>query len=706
MNRKLKTKVTRWIALVSSTACIGGLLTPVANAQDANQAGMIPSYEWRVDSAEVQTAAANIPIVQGSEARQTQALPPIVRPNNAGAGDSPLMLAPIANTVTNAEPALMPQTAPPVIGGANTGMPLGIQAPIRVDMPAGEPPLASNGPFGSPLRPFESSNASPLSPIQSEFPKPSHADNLIVNLPEPADVPVAEAIPAVTNQNEMAEQATALQPIQQPAPFYQRGQALRMNNTPLGVPIQTQAPIQATPVARPMQQQMLPPIVEQQNVPSAPPVTPSQPLNQQQPIFQVSKPALPPIVSSALPPSTFLPQDDAANVSAPEINPVPADENSVIDSIPGGMVEVPSDANVMDPTGVPQYFGPDTNQAPIYNPMPSSACQSCGGAGCNSCGAVSSAGVTQGNTCGTCGPGGCFDQNHVDARFGCAGTVSCARRYVIADIMYWGREDGDSFGGTNRGALQEFDHDIGWQLTFGRRFDAASGEEISYMGSAELERRRVTGSATGSLNANFTVSGGFGVPEVGSFFGANQQIEFQSTEFHSFEYNKVKWSWDVAKTFWGFRTIYAEDFYALFSDDGTQGSLTLDTRNNLVGAHIGGELFYDVGYRLSMSALGKLGGYLNFSELDTQLVNAGSQIIGREDDDTDFSASLDLGLTAHYQLSTQARLRAGVNALWLFEMTIANGNFPSDVNGNLGVNANNDDDMLFLGVSAGLEIFR
>lgn len=348
----------------------------------------------------------------------------------------------------------------------------------------------------------------------------------------------------------------------------------------------------------------------------------------------------------------------------------------------------------------PTYFDQQSMpSAPVYDASPTASCSSCGSGSCGGgCGADSS--------CGSCGPNGCFNPSAVAERFGCAGSVSCARRYVMADALWITRGDSD-FGGTNRGNLGDYDHDIGWRVTVGRRWDVTAGDELTYMGTTELERRRETTSASNSLQAAFGVNGGFGPAESSTFFNASRQIEFTSTQLHSVEYNRAKWSWDVVKTHWGIRGIYADDEYALFSENGTgAGSLRLQASNFLLGPQIGGELFYDVGYRLSFSALGKAGVFLNVLELDTDLNNNSTPIISRNSDDIDISTAIELGGIAHYQLSPKVRLRGGYNFLWLFDVATATDAFPTFLNGAVGQNVTSRDDMLFHGVSAGIEIFR
>ena len=75
------------------------------------------------------------------------------------------------------------------------------------------------------------------------------------------------------------------------------------------------------------------------------------------------------------------------------------------------------------------------------------------------------------------------------------------------------------------------------------------------------------------------------------------QTESQSAEFHSLEFNRVTYGWDVIKSFGGFRIIYLDDDYQTTTTNifGETGDFELAAINNLFGVHIGGEIFYDIG---------------------------------------------------------------------------------------------------------------
>ena len=311
-----------------------------------------------------------------------------------------------------------------------------------------------------------------------------------------------------------------------------------------------------------------------------------------------------------------------------------------------------------------------------------------------------------GSGCQSCGGSGCFDSNSVAARFGCCGAVSCAKNYYHLEALYYFYDD-SSISGANSGGLGDYDGEFGWRATIGRRFDATAGDEWVYWGTAGWENSSRLVDPGFRLSANWGLGAPFLFSQVNTFFNATEQIESRESDLHSIEYNRVRWGWDVVKTHWGIRAIYFDDDYQLFSNNGVStGTFSLDASNFMIGPQIGGELFYDVGYRTSYSFLAKAGGYLNFTELETTLINAGVTTLNRDDNDANLSASLDLGIFAHYQLSPSARFRFGYNLHWLFGTATTAENFPTVINASTGGSVLDEDEVLIHGLSFGFEIFR
>ncbi len=339
-------------------------------------------------------------------------------------------------------------------------------------------------------------------------------------------------------------------------------------------------------------------------------------------------------------------------------------------------------------------------QNPVYDP---GTCASCGGAGCASCGSVA-AGVSA-SACQSCGPGGCYNEAEVADRFNNCGSVSEAVRYFKFDVYAMRRTDG-VFGATNAGPLPEFPTNVGWKITAGRRRDATQGDEISYMGLSEDSRGRDLSGPAGNLNALFTPGGGLGAAQTSAFFNATRQIETSSTILQGIEYNRNQWLFDVARKYVGIRGIYIQDEYALFSQNFTTGNLDIRADNFLIGPQAGLEVFYDVGYRFSLSASGDIMGFANFSNLDTFYDNAGITYADRNVDANNFAYGFDIGFVAHYQLTPQARLRLSYTGLWLYDVVSATDNVPPLLTSAVGSTVVDTDSMVFQGIGFGFEVFR
>ncbi len=298
-----------------------------------------------------------------------------------------------------------------------------------------------------------------------------------------------------------------------------------------------------------------------------------------------------------------------------------------------------------------------------------------------------------------------FGGGGFDSMEGYFGAMGAARFYAEIDVMYMNRNRG-SMVLSNFGSTGNFDWNFGWQGTFGTRLDALSGREISYMGTADISNSITRVDPAGRLSALFASSPLFGAL-ADPFFDAELQQERIRTRMHSVEFNRVKWGWDVMKMFFGFRYINMADEYSMFSQSGADvGTFRLRTNNDLFGVHIGEELFYDVGYRLSMSGGLKLGIYGNSNRIRTNAISNGTEFINSQSRNGTFSTTIDANLTFHYQINRRARLRAGYEALVLDRVVTAADNSPGFLSPFTGTGNGNRDTVVYHGFAAGLEFYR
>ena len=353
----------------------------------------------------------------------------------------------------------------------------------------------------------------------------------------------------------------------------------------------------------------------------------------------------------------------------------------------------------------PNFF----DAGPVNNTIGSqsvvSGCSDCGG---NNCGA---------GGCNSCNGNVNVNQNQVNCDYGTYGSVSAARRYAYLEFLYLTREDGD-INNSNFNPLGEFDFDASWRFTLGQRSDMSQGRELSYFGTSGIQASQETVSADNNLNALFTPAGGLFPADLSAFSGASEHIQTKETDLHSVELNRVRWGWDVVKSFVGLRYIYlADDFQhdstaPILDPFGTPTGLTetgqfrIDTNNHLFGGHIGAELFYDIGYRFSLSGVSKFGVYVNVNEVDNFLENDGVTLLDTEDNSATISTTYDLQFLAHYQIRQTARVRVGYNALFLGNVATVADNFTPFVSPFTGFDGSDNDDAFIHGFTFGLEIYR
>ena len=370
--------------------------------------------------------------------------------------------------------------------------------------------------------------------------------------------------------------------------------------------------------------------------------------------------------------------------------------------ISGSLISPTTPRSVLDgqtgPSVSPNYF----DAGPSVNTIPADSV-----AGCGDCGT---------NGCNSCGPGGCYNPNQINCDYGTYGSVSAARRYAYLEVLYLTREDGD-ISNSNFNPLGEFDFDPAWRDTLGQRSDMTSGREISYFGTAGIEADQITNDDQNRLDALFIPDGqALLTSDLSAFFNASQHVQFKETSVHSLEYNRVRWGWDVLKSFIGWRYIYVDDEFQLNSTAPTfdafgvptteSGEFRIDTVNHLLGGHIGAELFYDIGYRFSISGVSKFGVYANINEVDNFLQNDGTTLLDTEDNNATISTTYEFQLLGHYQIRQTARLRAGYNALFLGNLATTEENFSPFVSPFTGFDGSDDDDAFIHGFTFGLEIYR
>lgn len=291
--------------------------------------------------------------------------------------------------------------------------------------------------------------------------------------------------------------------------------------------------------------------------------------------------------------------------------------------------------------------------------------------------------------------------------FSCCGFIVESSGYVVVDALYWNRSEG-VFRASNIGRIDNFDFTPGGRVTVGRRRDCTRGWEASYMQFDPWLSVNNHFTASGTLfGAVFPSAGGLDPAAFTAFRNGTFMEQFHKTDLNAAEINKTYWGADVAKAFIGLRYIHFDDEFRLAAANrfGERGLHRIDATNNMVGLHVGGEMLYDIGYRLSFSVSGKLGGYANFMRGAVGHVNDGTTYINASRADTEFSSSGEIGAFARLKLGPRSRLRFGYELMALWNVIDVESNFSTVVLPSAG-QVLFDGDAFFHGVTAGFEVFR
>lgn len=340
-----------------------------------------------------------------------------------------------------------------------------------------------------------------------------------------------------------------------------------------------------------------------------------------------------------------------------------------------------------DSGGSPDYFsaGPSIVEQPVFDDGGCSTCApvvSMEGA-CAGCGT----GMTDG-VCPTCGPGAGYSDGPVIEDFGTFGLISAARCYLHAEALILTRGDGDIVG-QSIASLNEFDSGAGMRLTFGKKTDSINGRELGVFLLGEVEQdSRI---------------------ENSPFLVEDFQEQSKASKLYSIEYNRVNFGWDVVKTFAGLKFIRFDDSYRILSTDVDPANnrfASLDSVNNLFGAHLGGELFYDIGFRWSGSVKGSWGVYANFSDFDSTIGRSTGTPFSRENTQGTISTAAELNFLAHYQIQTDIRFQVGYNLIFVGNVATVSDNLAQQIPSLNGLEVTDSDDVLFHGFSFGLEFYR
>ena len=364
------------------------------------------------------------------------------------------------------------------------------------------------------------------------------------------------------------------------------------------------------------------------------------------------------------------------------------------------------------------------------------SCESCGHACNGNCG-HSSGGVASGGFAGGGYAAGAYSE--------------CPRCepfvYGLVEGLYMRREGMDDRSLSAQFRLDEPDFEFGPRITFGSVPDCVNGMEASFTGPLEWQtfnsRTLVDGlnprlttpalGAAGALPIGVTLNSfGLGfdvdantdgdVADPGDFDATNADFQSQRYEstYWSGEVSRTMVSRDAAKFLIGGRFINLEDelLFGSQNENGLvgggnadeRGLLLSEARNRMIGLQVGLDLYTPVREFCSTYFRGRAGVFLNMAENDILLIDGatalnpgGNVIIQQENSDEQLAGMFELGYGVRYRLTERLTMQAGTELWYLSGVASAPNQFSSQITPAFGGGINADDDVVFVGVNAGLE---
>lgn len=279
---------------------------------------------------------------------------------------------------------------------------------------------------------------------------------------------------------------------------------------------------------------------------------------------------------------------------------------------------------------------------------------------------------------------------------------SSPRAFLSGEALYMTREGGtttfsDSFSGN------PFAFELGLRIR-AERINGPSGPSLTYTGMQEWNQARRFNRPASDLGIRST-SAGLAATTLDPFTNANFQQQYHTANLHSLELNSVTWGWDVINIFYGIRYTQYQEEFDFFSSraDGQQARLLLDMENHLFGPQVGGEIFYDVGGRLSTGVKLKAGLMANSFDGETVLFSNNTEAINNSDSDLQFSFLGEMSFFTRFRIGQRAYLRSGYEVWYNSKTYGVSDNLPAVMTPNYGTTTV-DNDLLIHGGTIGLEI--
>ncbi len=353
----------------------------------------------------------------------------------------------------------------------------------------------------------------------------------------------------------------------------------------------------------------------------------------------------------------------------------PSDEGTII-SMTQGEDRITSQV----PAGTIESINLNQYASPEYSQIPSSYMS-----GGSYSGYASQSGLSSGNPC-------CPE--------------NCHSYYAGYEALYIQRKADEAFTLSRGNRLGGYDYEFGNRITLGQMLDCTDGVELVYTGPLKWTRSRIDQSNTGSLNTVFTPSGGYLASQIDTYNGAIRHIQVQQSELQSYEANRRWFVLDVMSTLIGLRAIQLDGSFLFDSvaPDLGAGFFRTRSKNFLVGAQCGADIYRPIGQRLSVGSRSRIGFFANFHEGETVLANRGTYLLFASDKSVGAAAMIQYAVSARYRILPHVAAVGGYEAWVLTRVQSDSDRDYSTINPNTGVSYSAKDTVIFHGATGGLEI--
>lgn len=283
---------------------------------------------------------------------------------------------------------------------------------------------------------------------------------------------------------------------------------------------------------------------------------------------------------------------------------------------------------------------------------------------------------------------------------------NCHSYYVGYESLYFLRKADESFTLSQGRFLGSFDYEFGNRITLGQMLDCTDGVEFVYTGAFKWERARIDQSSSGALNSLLTTNLGYVDSQIDTFNGAIRHIHAERSKLQSYETNRRWFAEDVVSTLIGLRVLQLDESFLFDSVDQDLGAgfYRKSTRNYMLGAQIGADVYRPIGQRLSIGSRSKLGIFANFLRGETILANRGSTLLFARDKDIDVAGLAQYNATVRYRICRNLVAVGGYEAWVLYRAATVSDQTYTPINPNSGLTYRSDDTVFFHGATGGLEL--